>query len=54
MHDFVQARKAEEKGGEEKRRSEKTNSWQCHTCGKAGHLAKDCTMKVGPKSGEQG
>ena len=52
--DFVQARKAEEKGGEEKRRNEKTNSRQCHTWGKAGHLAKDCRMKVGPKSGEQG
>ena len=49
--DFSQARKSEEKI-EEKKKSEKTSK-SCHNCGKFGHIAKDCRMKI-PKNGEQG
>ena len=49
VDDFVQARKPEEKGTEKK--SDRTGSKHCLSCGKQGHFAKDCRMK--PKNGEQ-
>ena len=48
--DFVQARKPEETN--EKKKSDKTIVKHCHSCGKPGHLAKDCRVKM-VKNGEQ-
>ena len=44
--DFGQARKAERKVVEERKKSGQTYGRYCQNCGKPGHLAKDCRMKV--------